>query len=136
MPTSSSSCPSRQRQGDEYARVAGVLVESPMRALTEFMLALGSGDATLARQRATEARVVEQALVLGWDRLVGEEWMVMYYLPPKAGEQQLALHRIGQDPWFEAQYVATMVWRDGRWLVGGAALAPPLAATPSVSPTH
>lgn len=107
-----------RRAGDEYVRVSGQLVETPMTALTEFMLGLHEEGQAAALARAADPEVVDRALAKGWGTLIGSSLMAWSEDWSTGVEQTLVFGP--PDTWgnlYEAPYRADLVLRDGRWLV-------------------
>ncbi|MHB0877990.1 MAG: hypothetical protein ACYC5O_18300 [Anaerolineae bacterium] len=124
-----------ERRGDEYVRVAGQVIESPMHALTEFMVALTQGELGQAAERATEPGVVDEALAQEWDSIVGADVMAWSELWRPVDEQTLVFGP--KEYWggiLEPPYHARMVFRDGRWLVAEVWSVPLETRRPTVTP--
>ncbi|MHB0877896.1 MAG: META domain-containing protein [Anaerolineae bacterium] len=105
-----------QRQGDAYVRVHGEVVESPVTALTQFMLALTQGDLDAARERASRPAVLGEAAALGLDRLIPQQWAAM-----REGSRNgvLLLRDLGDHQNTGPAYRVILVKPSGRWLVDG-----------------
>ncbi|MCL4488157.1 MAG: hypothetical protein M1570_08510 [Chloroflexi bacterium] len=104
-----------ERQGDSYARSYGRIIDSPLTALTELVIALRGHDLQQAQNRVTDGQVTDQALRLGLDKLVPDEWGAARPVQRDTGDT-LHIGHITPNG-FAWQYRATFVQRDDRWLV-------------------
>jgi hypothetical protein len=126
-----------QRVGDAYVRVSGQIVETPMRAMTEFMAGLKQGDQAPALARAADASIVGEALAKGWGTLIGSSLMAW----PADGQREGAIEQTLEfgppDTWggaYRAPYRVQLVMRDGRWLVAGVENIRPGTPRPAATP--
>lgn len=105
-----------QRQDDEYVRVSGQVIDSPLTALTEFILALNEGDGQKAQERVTNPDVIQHALRLDLDKLVPGEWVTTRPLDADSSNVLQLGHNIENGVVWKYQATFTLQ-EGGRWLL-------------------
>lgn len=104
-----------QRRGDSYARSSGHIIDSPLTALTELVVALRDRDLPQAQKRVTDPQVTEQAIRLGLDKLVPDGWGASSPIQQDSTEiMHIAQITPNGVVW---QYKVTFVQQGIRWLV-------------------
>lgn len=104
-----------QRQDDRYVRISGLVIDSPLTALTELIIAMKDHDVQRAQDRVSDPKVIERVLQLNLDDLSPGEW-VATKLAKTTSIPQLQIGRLAPSG-ILFKYTVSFMQKDGRWLV-------------------
>lgn len=113
-----------QRRGDTYVRISGEIVESPMKALSEFMMALTRGDAGAAARRTSNQAVLGEAAAIGLDRLLPQHWAAVR---DQLDDGALLLRELGNEAGVAPVYRVVLRKPHDLWLVAAVERLPTAA---------